>query len=525
MLPLPTAPAIVTFAALMIALVVGVVAHSAETVTFAAVGLVGLGWALAATMPLARRLRRQRLELGWWLDHGTGAAGGAVVPGVPFDVRCYLRHRGRSSLEVTRVEPVVGRGVKVVEARPWRVAPSARTEATLTLVAPAAGRVVLQGLALRVAGPFGFFESALYFPNPLVIKVLPRSVAGPTLHGTTVPLAAAEARSGRTAVRRRGGGTELHELRELVPGDPFKSIAWKASARRGRLMVKEVEQEVQRTRWLILDVSGSMRGGEPGRRKMDAALEVAAGLCRQALEGGDQVGLLAFDARVVASVAPGEGKAQRIRLYEALLNTTELVDDDVTDLSERELVRLVARYVRQQDGVDYRRKGKVDIGAIVRHARRALSDPDARDVRARDATSRVLRAYCRDRGLPLPHRPDPGELAKSRALTEALKQVGGRRRDAAAITVLTDLDGVFLDGALEQALKLMRAHGHEVTFALMEAEREKADDHGALEADLRTVYGRMEDRRLRDGRNRLLALGARVSHVRPPRPRVERSAA
>ena len=517
MLPLPTPPAVAAFVGLVIALVAAIVGRSAETVALASVGLVGLGWALAATMPLARRLRRQRLELGWWLDHGTGAAGGAVVPGVPFAVRCYLRHRGPHGLQVTRVEPVVGRGVIVHDARPWRVAPRARTEATLQLEAPAAGRVVLHGLALRVAGPFGLFESALYFPNPLVIKVLPRAVAQRRLGGTSVPRAAAEARSGRTAMRRRGGGTELHELRELVPGDPFKSIAWKASARRGRLMVKEVEQEVQRTRWVLLDASGTMRGGDPGERKLDAALELAAGLCRESLEGGDRVGLMAFDARVVSSVAPGEGKAQRIRLYDALLRTTELVDEDVTDLSEAELTRLVAGYVRQQDGMDFRRKGAVDVGALVRHARRTLQDPDARDVQARDAASRVLRAYCRDRGLPLPHRPDPGELAKTRALADALKQAGGHRREPAAITVVTDLDGVFIDGTVEKALKLMRAHGHEVTFALMEAE---TGQRGAeLERDLRRVYARLEERRLREGRSRLLALGARVSHVRPQRAR------
>ena len=31
---------------------------------------------------------------------------------------------------------------------------------------------------------------------------------------------------------------EIRELREHMPGDPFKKIAWKASARRGRLLVR-----------------------------------------------------------------------------------------------------------------------------------------------------------------------------------------------------------------------------------------------------------------------------------------------
>ena len=116
------------------------------------------------------------------------------------------------------------------------VAPGSRTELSFRLTAPAAGRVVLHGMAVVLEGPWGLFGVPLYFPNPLVIKVLPQAALRLSSH--------ARARTGlsidRSGASRlaSGGGTELKELREMQPGDPFKQIAWKASARRGRWLVR-----------------------------------------------------------------------------------------------------------------------------------------------------------------------------------------------------------------------------------------------------------------------------------------------
>ncbi|MCB9625027.1 MAG: DUF58 domain-containing protein [Sandaracinus sp.] len=534
MLPLPSRHGVIAFLGLVSMLVVGLAFQSSAAIGLAGAGFVGLGAALAATLPAGRRLRHQRLEFAWWLDHGTGVAAGSVVPGTPFEVRCFLRHRGADDLHVASLEPLVPPEVKADSTPSFVVPGRSRTELRIRLMAPAIGRVVLHGLAVRLRGPLGLFETPLYFPNPLVIKVLPRSAAGAEVARSAMPRGSAMERSGKTRVRRRGGGTELHELRDLVPGDPFKSIAWKASARRGRLLVREVEQEVQEVRWLIVDVSGTMRGGEPGRRKLDWALEAAAAEARRALAGGDRVGLVAFDTRVVGQVAPGEGKAHRIRLYDALLATTELVDEDLTDLSDEGLLDRVARYVRQQDGLDFRRRrGGIDVPALVEHCARALGTDDRegkaiREVRASTTAEQTLRAFCRARGLRLPHHADPAERAKANALGSALHLAGGTSREPGAIFVVTDLDGITdLEGVLA-SLRLARLHGNRVTFLLPDGRTFAPAPKSPEEEALHKVYGRSEERRLREARVELGRLGAHVVVVsadEPPAlalPRAER---
>ena len=297
--------------------------------------------------------------------------------------------------------------------------------------ASAAGRVVLQGLAVAVPGPFGLFLAPLYFPSPLTVKVLPRAA----LQGTAATrLASGEAveRSGLTPLRRRGAGLELHEIRELRPGDPFKSIAWKASARAGKLLVREVEREVQDTLQIVLDISGSMRGGAPGERKLDHCIELCALLAREALERGDRVGLLTVDGRVVAHVPDAEGLPHMLRIYEALLAATEIVDADLTEVDDDAVAAIVALHVKRQEGIDLPEDAEASLAALAAHAARALqSEPASPDVVAGTPAHALLRRFCRARGIALPYRPETRGFAKAAGLGNALRKAASHHALAA----------------------------------------------------------------------------------------------
>jgi uncharacterized protein (DUF58 family) len=487
-------------------------------------------------------------------------------------VRCYVRHRGEAPLRLARLRPLLpeaagSTGARVIEepededAGGLEVPPRARTEFSFRLVADAAGRVVLHGLAVTLRGPFGLFEVPLYFPNPLAVKVLPAAAASQRGAARTVTGLPLE-RSGTTRLRRPGGGTELRELREMLPGDSFKSIAWRPSARAGKLLVREVEREVQETRVLVLDVSGTMRGGPPGRRKLDYAIEAAAAEARRALGAGDRVGVLTVDGRVLAHVAPAEGAPHMIRLYDALLGATEVVDADLTDVDDEEVVALVGRYLRHQDGVDFAAPGRAtgwDVGALVAHVGRSLEAEAAKEGSRRVARSDVagapapvgagytaefgagaapggavtgtrgevqattpagalLRRFCRARGLPLPYRPDPRDGSKAVGLAAALREAAGGTRQPRTLIVITDFDALGDPVPLLAAVELLRSHGHAIVFVAPDARSFAAPPRGDLEAKLWTVYGRGEERRLREARTALGRLGVPVVVPRPGEP-------
>jgi len=514
-LPIPTRTALAAAIGATLLIGVGALAASWPAALLGGALAVGLALALAMTMPLGRRVRRHRLEFAWWLAHAEpGSGGGAVVPGKPFDVRCFLRHRGTMDLRLRDLTPLAPGGAERVdeEGDELALAPNARTEFTFTLVAPAVGRVVLHGLAVTLPGPLGLFEVPLYFPNPLVIKVLPKAAIRSRSAPRTITGLPVE-RSGASLLSPAGSGTELRELRELRPGDPFKSIAWKASARRGRLMVREVEQEVQETRYVVLDVSGTMRGGVPGRRKLDFAVEAAAAEARRALDAGDRLGLVTVDGRLLAHVQPKDGRPQLLRIFEALLLAIEAVDEDLTEVDDDEVAAVVGRYVRQQDGVDFAREGGKgwNVPLLVRHVKEALEDAEDKEpIRASSPTGVLLRRFCRVRGIPLPYRPDPRDGAKGPGLAAALREVGGRSRTPMSITVITDFDAVGSLDEITKSAKLLRMHGHALAFVVPDATTFAAAPETPLERDVHRVYARTERRHYDTAKRALVAFGVPV---------------
>ena len=55
---------------------------------------------------------------------------------------------------------------------------------------------------------------------------------------------------GLRRLRQRGAGSEFESLREYVPGDAFRSIDWKATARRGHAIV--VQREPERSQQVLI---------------------------------------------------------------------------------------------------------------------------------------------------------------------------------------------------------------------------------------------------------------------------------
>ncbi len=117
--------------------------------------------------------------------------------------------------------------------------------------------------------------------------------------------------------------------------------------------MRETEDESQTTRVLVVDASATMRGDDRGGSKIDYAIELVAQCARQAsLASGDRLGLVAFDRRVVARVDPGDGPAHMRQVVAAAVELRALVDEDLTDVDEDQLLETVARYFREQEGVD-----------------------------------------------------------------------------------------------------------------------------------------------------------------------------
>lgn len=123
--------------------------------------------------------------------------------------------------------------------------------------------------------------------------------------------------AGLRRLRLRGAGTEFESLREYADGDAFRAVDWKATARRGRLMV--VQHEVERSQQVIvaLDAGRLMYPRIGAQRKFDYALTAGLAVARIAQLAGNAVGLIAFAAKPLVNVAPRRGAAHHAALVRA----------------------------------------------------------------------------------------------------------------------------------------------------------------------------------------------------------------
>jgi uncharacterized protein (DUF58 family) len=123
---------------------------------------------------------------------------------------------------------------------------------------------------------------------------------------------------GQRRARPPGAATVPGALRDYLPGDDVRRIHWKATARRDRPVTAEPEAERGQQVVVAVDCGRLMTAPAGHLTKLDHAVNAALLLAWVAQSNGDRVGLLTFDDRVRAFLAPRRGVRQVTRVNEVL---------------------------------------------------------------------------------------------------------------------------------------------------------------------------------------------------------------
>ena len=124
--------------------------------------------------------------------------------------------------------------------------------------------------------------------------------------------------AGLIPARAGGSGTDFFGVREYQPGDPPRTINWRASAHNmDALYSNEFQQERVADVGIVLD--GRMRANEfaGGHSLFEHSVQAAAALADALLTQGNRVGLLVY-AMFLRWTIPGYGKVQRERILHSL---------------------------------------------------------------------------------------------------------------------------------------------------------------------------------------------------------------
>jgi hypothetical protein len=196
---------------------------------------------------------------------------------------------------------------------------------TYTLVCPAPGWLRFEGVKIELADLQGFFSHSTFVADSHAYRVLPAlaveaSDAPFVKQHNILPLLGSHRHA------RPGGSSELLELRDYLPGDPPRMIAWKVSARRDRLITKEYESEVPIRCTIFVDTSSSVRVGPVGETALCRLVEITAGVVQRNASERDLTGVCLFDeSGVHHTVKPGRGAKHVLHVLGLLTSVAGLV--------------------------------------------------------------------------------------------------------------------------------------------------------------------------------------------------------
>lgn len=221
----------------------------------------------------------------------------------------------------------------------------------------ARGDARFDGVHLRLHSPWRLWRRLRMIGAPQRVRVFPNFA--PLAKLAMLGAEQASRAVGAHVRRRRGEGTDFHQMRDYRVGDSLRQVDWKATARMRRLISREYQDERNQHLLLLVDTGQRMLARDGALSHFDQALDAALVVAWLALRQGDAVGLLASGGEH-RWVPPQRGTGAIDVLLRASydLQPQPVATDYIaaaTELSQRQrrrsLVMLVTN-LRDEDGDD-----------------------------------------------------------------------------------------------------------------------------------------------------------------------------
>lgn len=112
-------------------------------------------------------------------------------------------------------------------------------------------------------------------------------------------------------IRRLGHSMEFDQVKNYVQGDDYRTVNWKATARKGELMVNSFTDEKAQHVYCVIDKSRAMKMPFEGLSLLDYAINASLVLSNVALVKQDKTGLITV-AEQIGSVVPADRRPTQL---------------------------------------------------------------------------------------------------------------------------------------------------------------------------------------------------------------------
>jgi len=169
---------------------------------------------------------------------------------------------------------------------------------------------------IRCRGPLGLAWIDRTLPAAETVPVYPNLLE---VRRYEALVRATLVRTGGYRTRRLlGAGREFSHFRDYTIDDDYRTVNWKATARRGKPISAIYESEHSQDIIFCLDVGRMMAARVGTLTKLDHAINAVLMLAHVSQSYQDNLGLLVFSHRVHRFIPPGKGRAQHAQFLQAL---------------------------------------------------------------------------------------------------------------------------------------------------------------------------------------------------------------
>jgi uncharacterized protein (DUF58 family) len=180
------------------------------------------------------------------------------------------------------------------------------------------GRFVSSDGELELSDPLGLESVSRPLETTVAVVVHPRLVELQTLFSDAGRFGS----EGRRQLLRRPAGFDFHSVREYEQGESLRRVHWPTTAKRGQLMVKELEESPRDGVVVLLDCDPAGQAGEPPRSSFDQAARAAGSILRAYAVRGRRVVLVTTGRQRVAV------QSASLRDFRAILGALAAAEPD-----------------------------------------------------------------------------------------------------------------------------------------------------------------------------------------------------
>ena len=139
--------------------------------------------------------------------------------------------------------------------------------------------------------------------------------------------------SNEKVVQRIGQSLEFEQIKEYANGDDYRHINWKASAKRGHMMVNQYQDERSQDIYCLLDMGRCMKMPFEGQTLLDYAINGVLALSKAIIDMQDKAGLIDFSANKCGLIPAKKDLKQFVKINDALFNLdTQFLESDFEKL-------------------------------------------------------------------------------------------------------------------------------------------------------------------------------------------------